>query len=162
MNPNAETARNITADLLAAYYVSPRPESQIATRFDLRAAITAALDAAREAGRADYRHHLVDIQATGLCVVHREGEPNRLAAPKGHILTDDGIVRKVLGTLPLTKDGVVMGTDARMYLDSGAEVKPNVFICQIPTPIDMDPSYYLEDCYSTRAAAESSKGVSRE
>jgi len=42
VNPNAETARNITADLLAAYYVSPRPD---VSPFDLRDAITAALDA---------------------------------------------------------------------------------------------------------------------
>lgn len=62
------------------------------------AAIQRAESDGRESGRADYRYHLTDIQTTGLVVVCREGEPNRLAAPKGHILTDDGTVRKVLRT----------------------------------------------------------------
>jgi hypothetical protein len=31
----------------------------------------------------------------------------RKASPKGHVLTDDGTVRRVLGTLPVTGDGCV-------------------------------------------------------
>lgn len=74
--------------------------------------IIAALVAARNLGQADYRHHLADIQATGLSVLIREGEPNRLCAPKGHVLTDDGEVIGVLGELPLTADRKLIGFGA--------------------------------------------------
>lgn len=81
--------------------------------------------------------------------------------PTGHVLTHDGVVRKVLGTLPVTADGCVMGEGARMFLESGAEVEPHIFICHIPADHDYDPSFHIRDCYSTREAASSAQAAQR-
>lgn len=39
-----------------------------------------------------------------------------LLPPKGSVLTDDGVVRKVLGTLPTTADGCVVGDGASVLM----------------------------------------------
>jgi hypothetical protein len=41
-------------------------------------------------------------------------------APPGHIIDDQGNVRKVLGTLPVTRDGVIVMPGQKVYGDWGA------------------------------------------
>lgn len=121
--------------------------------------IIAALVAARNLGQADYRHHLADIQATGLSVLIREGEPNRLCAPKGHVLTDDGEVIGVLGELPLTADRKLIGfgAEAIMYSGSSASAFSNIGFGDEPRQ-----NNWTHNWYSTPSAAQSAQGASRE
>jgi len=83
-----------------------------------------------------------------------EGLREAVRVPKGFVRTDDGQLRKVLGTLPILADGAVLGPGGKAWLTSGAEVEPHMFVCQRPTPIEYDPSHELSDCYSTREAAK--------
>lgn len=136
------------------------------------AAIQRAESDGRESGRADYRYHLTDIQTTGLVVVCREGEPTRLGAPKGHILTDDGTVRKVLGSIEAhtTKDGAIALVDAEVFHPDALDLMPVRVYSEDGTPeVDVPTKRGsdnficqsfrcdVKDCYSTRSAAESSR-----
>ncbi len=56
-------AREIVQHELDHYYVSPRPETQIDTRFDLREAIAAALHEAVESGLATAQAELAKVRA---------------------------------------------------------------------------------------------------
>lgn len=82
-----------------------------------------------------------------------------LTIPDNHVRGPDGVDRRVLGTLPMTKDGAVVGSgpDAIAYLESGLQVRPYLFMAEDPAPIEFDPSWYAEDCYSTREAALSAR-----
>ena len=56
-------------------------------------------------------------------------------------------VRKVLGTLPLTADGYLAGSDAELWwVDNSKYVQ---MVCVLPTDVS--------DCYSTREAAEAAR-----
>ena len=63
--------------------------------------------------------------------------------PKGSIIDDGGVVRRVLGTLPVTADGYVAGIGSRMFYTHGGEVFE---VGVLPERVD--------DCYSTSFAAE--------
>jgi len=65
--------------------------------------------------------------------------------PKGSILDDGGVVRRVLGTLPVTADGFVPGIGSRMFYTHGGEVFE---VGVLPERVD--------DCYSTSFAAAAS------
>lgn len=78
--------------------------------------------------------------------------------PPNHILYDDGVVRKVLGTLPLTADGCVAGLGASVswrgfgeeYVYDGHVRYSLVWAASVP----VESSQPVRDCYSTREAAE--------
>ena len=56
-------------------------------------------------------------------------------------------VRKVLGTLPLTADGYLAGSDAELWWVDNS--KYGQMVCVLPTDVS--------DCYSTREAAEAAR-----
>lgn len=89
-------------------------------------------------------------------------------APEGHIIDDKGKVRKVLGTLPVTKDNVVVGEGAVVVGPCGHEIKVNVRPhvwcgegncwsdgCQNDS--GSGESYQISECFSTREAAEKAR-----
>ena len=103
----------------------------------LKQAIVRALQAARdEAGR------------DGVVAGHMTRK-----APAGHIIDDAGVVRKVLGTLPVTADGVVVGTSARVWFNAygGTQI--------ISAVIEDSRKGWLMSpwCWSTKEAAEAAK-----
>lgn len=79
----------------------------------------------------------------------------RKAAPYGYVIDDQGVVRLVLGSLPLTMDGCLAGYGAVVYHESGAKWH------QYLVASDTHRSHELVagQCYSTRAAAEAAKGT---
>lgn len=82
-----------------------------------------------------------DMQVAAIAAALRSMLP-----PKGSILDDGGVVRRVLGTLPVTADGFVPGIGSRMFYTHGGEVFE---VGVLPERVD--------DCYSTSfAAAEAS------
>lgn len=75
--------------------------------------------------------------------------------PKGHVITDDGVIRKVLGELPTTKDGCVVGDGARLWTQNAGETNCLPVDCIGATEFGEDGDFYpAEECYSTRQAAE--------
>lgn len=73
--------------------------------------------------------------------------------PPGHIIDDAGVVRRVLGEIPVTDDGCVVGKFAKVWVVShgGTQIKQ----VQLDDPRKgwvMSPK-----CYSTREAAEAAK-----
>lgn len=68
------------------------------------------------------------------------------------LLDDKGEVRKVLGTLPLTADGYVIGTNADLYSWWVPQYPGDKGICQHSSASPLVSA--LHQCYSTRAAAE--------
>lgn len=76
--------------------------------------------------------------------------------PKGHILTDDGVVRKVLGTLPITADGCVVGDGARVYYEVIGQFSGEPIICEWDVTGAGD-DIKVDTYYSTREAAEAAK-----
>lgn len=83
--------------------------------------------------------------------------------PKGHIIDDTGTVRKVLGTLPLTADGCVIGpvegTYARVWNNDQWSNNAELYIRDDGRWGAMfGPQWRpLECCYSTREAAEAAR-----
>lgn len=76
-------------------------------------------------------------------------------APPGHIIDDHGVVRRVLGTLPVTADGCVVGNGHQ----------PLWWRTAAGRLASSDETYMIETCcggikyaYSTAEAAESAKG----
>lgn len=124
---NAETAREIANGTMpgGGSYQSPD---------DLCAAITAALDAKdkerQECIDAMEAEFDTEARCAGLRLIH-ETEPDtrgigppgtmvacrRFASPEGHVLTDDGVVRRVLGDIKghTTKDGAIALVGAEVY-----------------------------------------------
>ena len=83
--------------------------------------------------------------------------------PPGHVIDDAGNVRKVLGTLPLTADGCVIGHKAWLWnIMPGAKGRDDdrpMRVCYMPAPI-MDPDAYTDGpkrMYSTAEAAEAAR-----
>lgn len=84
--------------------------------------------------------------------------------PPGHIITDDGTVRKVLGTLPVTADGRVLGDWASVFVhqlngDIGAGcTRTTTYSWTATTPgRAVNQPYAANTCYSTREAAEAAR-----
>lgn len=82
--------------------------------------------------------------------------------PKGHVLTDDKVVRKVLGTLPITADGCVIGRRVSVFSvywsypgSDVAEVCYDSELWRVHGP--RTQSFDASTCYSTREAAEAAK-----
>lgn len=79
-----------------------------------------------------------------------------IKAPPGHIIDDQGIVRKVLGTLPLTADGCLFGNDAptvyAIYNGNvvGAACAAESYPCD---ECGNDDLFIASECYSTPEAA---------
>ena len=87
---------------------------------------------------------------------------DKATPPPGHII-DNGVVRKVLGTLPLTADGCVIGNKAWLWnIFPGAKGRDDdrpMRVCYKPVPIT-DPDAYTDgpmQMYSTREAAEAAR-----
>lgn len=62
-------------------------------------------------------------------------------APGGCIIDDQGVVRKVLGTLPITADGYVVGVNAVIYFRDGSH--PNRIVLNFWRPDVTRPSPLL-------------------
>ena len=93
--------------------------------------------------------------------------------PPGHIIDDAGVVRKVLGTLPITKDGVASmpgsfvyakwwnGTVAKGFVRHEIHGLETVCFVEMTTTTDdgrtIGVRTFLSDCFSTREAAEAAK-----
>lgn len=93
-----------------------------------------------------------------------------IAAPEGHILDDKGVVRRVLGTLPVTADGCVVGYGSSVWVapgvisqDAWCHESPSIsehsghgLLCHIR---DLDGfASFSDECYSTREAALAARG----
>lgn len=85
----------------------------------------------------------------------------RTAAPPGHILDEFGVVRRVLGTLPVTADGCVVGTDAIVYSFTSPSWPPSptsgIDTRRCPGLIVGESVVRWHECYSTRDAALAAK-----
>ena len=82
--------------------------------------------------------------------------------PKGHVLTDDGVARRVLGELPVTADGCVIGRRVSVFSvywsypgSDVAEVCYDSELWRVHGP--RTQSFDASTCYSTREAAEAAK-----
>jgi len=77
--------------------------------------------------------------------------------PPGHIIDDAGVVRKVLGTLPVTADGCVVGVGAQVWFIAygGTEILWAI--------IHDSRKGWLQSpvCYSTAKAAEAAKEATK-
>lgn len=88
---------------------------------------------------------------------------NALTVPDGHVRLPSGEDVKVLGTLPMTADGCVVGNKAYLWNvvpgSKGRDDDKPMRVCYKQSPI-MDPDEYTDgpmEMYSTRAAAESAR-----
>jgi len=88
--------------------------------------------------------------------------------PAGHIMESDGTIRKVIGTLPLTTDGAVVGNGAYLWnFLPGAKGRDDdrpMRVCYRVMPI-MDPDEYTSGpmrMWSTREAAEAARAAKEE
>lgn len=78
--------------------------------------------------------------------------------PPGHIIDDAGVVRKVMGTLPMTADGCVVGDAAHLWTNNAGEVNALRADAIGATEFGEDGDFYeAAECYSTREAAEAAK-----
>lgn len=128
----------------------------------------------------DWQHQCRWMQDRIAAVIQAERD---VRPPNGHVVTDDGVVRKVLGTLPITADGCVVmpgievfhpQQDFSFHLEVMALHGDERQDDDYPLPEDCEYmghySYYERDtgystyesydvraCYSTREAAEAAK-----
>ena len=72
----------------------------------------------------------------------------------------EGKVRTVLGTLPLTADGFVIGIDGSVWIDR-SDLKDGFVVEIVGQHWTSQWRTLRPSCYSTRATAESAKGGSR-
>jgi hypothetical protein len=86
-----------------------------------------------------------------------------MKAKPGYIIDDQGVERKVLGTLPLTADGCVVGKKAYLWNTlpgwKGRDDDKLMRICYMPSPVH-DPDEYTDGpmkMFSTREAAEAAR-----
>jgi hypothetical protein len=96
------------------------------------------------------RPHLVNEIAQALA--QREAE---VRAEYAAFADEHGKPRKVLGTLPVTADGYVMGFTARIWVNDVGEVKAG--LADMPGWTETEESdeafWPFHECYSTRDAA---------
>ena len=71
--------------------------------------------------------------------------------PPGHIKDDKGVVRRVLGTLPVTADGCVVGDDCRVWF-KGQYVNAEPFRSPIDEEDDWQP-FLIHKAHSSKEAA---------
>jgi hypothetical protein len=94
------------------------------------------------------RRHTVDAIAIALTI------------PAGHVRTPDGVDRKVLGTLPVTADGVIAGSGAALYWNHGDGSPCNDGTMKVYVQDNTScPSahFYLGAWYSTRESAQAAQ-----
>jgi len=106
-----------------------------------------------------------DIASRYLTAMLIEDIAQALAVPAGCVRDENGVDRKVLGTLPLTKDGCVVGVDAVVFHPDSICVSGEAVYegnrVDVPTKRGSDNficrsfDTTVEDCYSTREAASS-------
>lgn len=89
-----------------------------------------------------------------------QAENARLRPEAEHIIDENAVKRRVLGTLPLTADGCVVGHKAYLWNTfpgvKGRDDDKPMRVCYKPCPI-MDPDAYTDGpmrMWSTREAAE--------
>lgn len=115
-----------------------------------------------------YDNGQVDLNEESLAALIHEAVAE-VTPPKGHILADDGKVRKVLGSLPITADGCVAGLGGNcvvwsnvtgpvdcgfltLKLDDDFPDDPPIAGLRTADGVDFD--IRVEATYSTREAAE--------
>jgi hypothetical protein len=86
-------------------------------------------------------------------------------APPGHIIDDQGRVIQVLGELPVTLDGFLIGKKAYLWNIlpgwKGRDDDKLMRICYKPSPVH-DPDQYTDGpmrMFGTREAAEAARGT---
>lgn len=96
----------------------------------------------------------VGQQRDGMTTIHLW-----VAPPPGHILDDKGVVRRVLGTLPVTADGVVVGDCAEVWITEGPdEPIACVHLDKCGYSCEAEGFWPVDECYSTREAAIAARG----
>lgn len=90
---------------------------------------------------------------------HDDANPYMVVPPKGCIIDDTGTVRKVLGTLPLTADGFVIGDDylGPLYCIGTATVGDT----DVEAVVEAEWPCDLHDCFVAREAAEAARKEAR-
>jgi len=89
-----------------------------------------------------------------------EAITDALTIPAGHVRTPDGVDRKVLGTLPVTADGVIAGSGAALYWNHGDGSPCNDGTMKVYVQDNTScPSahFYLGAWYSTRESAQAAQ-----
>lgn len=77
---------------------------------------------------------------------------NNQALQDAGLLDAQGNLRKIIGTLPVTADGVLAGTGGIVYVNTCSD--GTQMDCVGRATCDDYDAHYIEDCYSTREAAE--------
>lgn len=80
-----------------------------------------------------------------------------MKAKPGHIIDEHGVERRVLGTLPLTADGCVIGDDCTIFIHDEV-VNSEVFRSPRGREDDWQP-YMPRKAFSTREAAEAARNA---
>jgi len=67
-----------------------------------------------------------------------------LEVPEGYVRTSDGVVRKLIGTLPLTLDGCLVGDNAEVWINyfGGPPAKFTIQMGSHSTPWEGSQSYH--------------------
>lgn len=150
------------ANTIAAKYAGQLGASAIDLQNDIARAIR---DAERDQTELIDQHKILydmGLVQVGTYTAEFKAHVGRFAAKPGHILDDAGNVRKVLGALPVTDDGAVVGTGASVFtrrtnransaIDELGPIEPPT----IDGASDYDCGHYIPEkpWYSTRQAAE--------
>lgn len=77
----------------------------------------------------------------------------RQACADAGLLDAEGNLRKIIGTLPVTKDGCIFGDGTLWYATLDHEVTVEMFRSPVDREKGWQPFHYRH-CYSTREAAE--------
>jgi hypothetical protein len=81
------------------------------------------------------------------------------AARDAGMVDEHGRFRKILGTLPITADGCVVGENAMVWFYDDDDRLTSADVVSIEADNNEDRFHlYGRDCYSTRSAAEAAKG----
>lgn len=149
-----EQAKALAKEFLDLVFARPAGTGKVeiaVKEADAAALITAALQAAYEAGKRHPHEY-----APG--AYDREQEA---LACKGIVdcTGAKAVVRPLFGTLPVTADDVVCGIGAIVYTENGATWQACVHnAAHEPSRCEGgDPSFPLHQCYSTREAAEAGR-----
>lgn len=81
-----------------------------------------------------------------------------LTVPANHVRDEHGNDMRVLGTLPKTADGVIVGDCATVWITEGPdEPIASVSLDKCGYSCSIEGFWPIEECYSTRAAALAAK-----
>ena len=104
----------------------------------------------------EVRDALVDAIAAAIAAAEQRGRE----VPKGHCLTDDGVLRKVLGDFWLTKDGAIIGKGEAwtiwksIYAEDDEPWK--VSTCRLGSDMEgPDPIICVDGCEDERCCVDS-------